>query len=54
MSESALAMVIQVILASLEHSPSDPDLKEKMLLKGSFKLESRHPSFNGNAYEEER
>lgn len=47
-------MVTQVILASPEHSPSDPDLKEMILLKGCFELESRHPTLGGNAYEEER
>jgi hypothetical protein len=47
-------MVTQVILASPEHSPSDPDLKELILLKGSFKLESRYPMFSRNAYEKRK
>lgn len=47
-------MVTQVILVSPEHSPSDPGLKETILLKSCFKLEGRPSMFRENAYEEEK
>lgn len=47
-------MVTQVILASPEHLPSDPVLKEMIPLKSCFKLESRLSTLRGNAYKEER